>query len=195
MCACRPMHPLLFLLNCLCGFFKAEKHLKCHSKHSLRSHELKPCFTYLFCAGTPPSTEKPAGPYPFMVDSDDGRKVPVVQAYAYGKYLGYLNVTFDKKGNVVEAVGNPILLDSSVPEGMWPGHANLPAALYHDSGVTMFNMQYSATEYFSSPELAVLFGVGFRLCSSCTHLPLFLFLNSGLGICTDSVYVFAYLNH
>ncbi|XP_051471856.1 5'-nucleotidase isoform X2 [Apus apus] len=71
--------------------------------------------TFLY-TGTPPSTEVPAGPYPFMVDSDDGRKVPVVQAYAYGKYLGYLNVTFDKKGNVVEAVGNPILLDSSVPE-------------------------------------------------------------------------------
>ncbi|XP_074718108.1 5'-nucleotidase isoform X2 [Strix uralensis] len=71
--------------------------------------------TFLY-TGTPPSTEEPAGPYPFMVDSDDGRKVPVVQAYAYGKYLGYLNVTFDKKGNVVEAVGNPILLDSSVPE-------------------------------------------------------------------------------
>ncbi|XP_054253646.1 5'-nucleotidase [Indicator indicator] len=71
--------------------------------------------TFLY-TGTPPSTEQPAGPYPFMVDSDDGKKVPVVQAYAYGKYLGYLNVTFDKKGNVVEAVGNPILLDSSVPE-------------------------------------------------------------------------------
>ncbi|NXI68508.1 5NTD nucleotidase, partial [Anseranas semipalmata] len=71
--------------------------------------------TFLY-TGTPPSTEEPAGAYPFMVDSDDGRKVPVVQAYAYGKYLGYLNVTFDEKGNVVEAVGNPILLDSSVPE-------------------------------------------------------------------------------
>jgi len=51
----------------------------------------------------------------------------VVQAYAYGKYLGYLNVTFDEKGNVVEAVGNPILLDSSVPEGKWT--LNLPALL------------------------------------------------------------------
>ncbi|NWR33769.1 V5NTD nucleotidase, partial [Tachuris rubrigastra] len=71
--------------------------------------------TFLY-TGTPPSTEVPAGPYPFMIDSDDGRKVPVVQAYAYGKYLGYLNVTFDKEGNVVEAVGNPILLDSNIPE-------------------------------------------------------------------------------
>lgn len=68
-----------------------------------------------------------------MVDSDDGRKVPVVQAYAYGKYLGYLNVTFDNKGNVVEAVGNPILLDSSVPEGTWTRHLSLPAAFCYNS--------------------------------------------------------------
>lgn len=58
----------------------------------------------------------PAGPYPFMVRSDDGRDVPVVQAFAFGKYLGYLKVTFDKAGNVVEATGNPILMDSSIPQ-------------------------------------------------------------------------------
>lgn len=57
------------------------------------------------------------GPYPFMVTSDDGRQVPVVQAYAFGKYLGYLKVTFDDAGNVVKATGNPILLNSSVPQG------------------------------------------------------------------------------
>lgn len=105
-----------------------------------RSHELKPCFSCLFCAGTPPSTEQPAGPYPFMVDSDDGRKVPVVQAYAYGKYLGYLNVTFDKNGNVVEAVGNPILLDSSIPEGMWTRNLILPAALCCNSSLVKYNV-------------------------------------------------------
>lgn len=70
-----------------------------------------------FSAGNPPSTEVPAGPYPFMVTSNDGRNVPVVQAYAFGKYLGYLKVKFDKAGKVIEAVGNPILLDSSIPQG------------------------------------------------------------------------------
>ncbi|XP_075963682.1 snake venom 5'-nucleotidase-like [Anarhichas minor] len=69
--------------------------------------------TFLY-TGKPPSTEVPAGPYPFMVRSDDGRNVPVVQAF--GKYLGYLKVTFDKAGNVVKAVGNPILMDSSIPQ-------------------------------------------------------------------------------
>ncbi|CAL8314900.1 unnamed protein product [Merluccius merluccius] len=71
--------------------------------------------TFLY-TGTPPSEENPAGPYPFLVRSDDGRQVPVVQAYAFGKYLGFLKVTFDAAGNVLESKGNPILLNSSVPE-------------------------------------------------------------------------------
>lgn len=73
--------------------------------------------SFSVCIGTPPSTEVPAGSYPYMVNSQDGRKVPVVQAYAFGKYLGYLKVSFDDSGNVQEAKGNPILLDSSIKQG------------------------------------------------------------------------------
>ncbi|CAL8273124.1 unnamed protein product [Merluccius merluccius] len=71
--------------------------------------------TFLY-TGTAPSSEKPEGTYPYMVRSDDGRDVPVVQAFAFGKYLGNLKVTFDKAGNVIQAAGNPILLDSSIPQ-------------------------------------------------------------------------------
>ncbi|XP_069867074.1 5'-nucleotidase [Dipodomys merriami] len=71
--------------------------------------------TFLY-TGNPPSKEVPAGKYPFIVTADDGRKVPVVQAYAFGKYLGYLKVEFDEKGNVITSHGNPILLNSSIPE-------------------------------------------------------------------------------
>uniref|UniRef100_I3J6T5 5'-nucleotidase n=1 Tax=Oreochromis niloticus TaxID=8128 RepID=I3J6T5_ORENI len=71
--------------------------------------------TFLY-TGTPPSSEVPAGPYPFIVKSSHGRDVPVVQAYAFGKYLGHLKVTFDDAGNVIKAVGNPILMDSSIPQ-------------------------------------------------------------------------------
>ncbi|XP_035385298.1 5'-nucleotidase [Electrophorus electricus] len=71
--------------------------------------------TFLY-TGDPPSTEVPAGPYPLMVQSEDGRQVPVVQAYAFGKYLGCLKITFDSEGHVLKAVGNPILLDSNVTE-------------------------------------------------------------------------------
>lgn len=55
--------------------------------------------------------EKAAGPYPTVVNG-----VPVVQAYAYGKYLGQLNVTFDDAGKVLSASGAPILLDAAVVE-------------------------------------------------------------------------------
>ncbi|KAL4837918.1 hypothetical protein H8958_015368 [Nasalis larvatus] len=71
--------------------------------------------TFLY-TGNPPSKEVPAGKYPFIVTSDDGRKVPVVQAYAFGKYLGYLKIEFDERGNVISSHGNPILLNSSIPE-------------------------------------------------------------------------------
>ncbi|XP_007427924.1 5'-nucleotidase [Python bivittatus] len=71
--------------------------------------------TFLY-TGSPPSNEVPAGEYPFMVRSDDGRQVPVVQAYAFGKYLGNLNIIFDDQGNVIKASGNPILLNKDIPE-------------------------------------------------------------------------------
>ncbi|MFS4437303.1 bifunctional metallophosphatase/5'-nucleotidase [Paracoccaceae bacterium GXU_MW_L88] len=52
-----------------------------------------------------------AGPYPTMVGD-----TAIVQAYAYGKFLGELNVTFDDNGVVTEASGAPILMDNSVAE-------------------------------------------------------------------------------
>ncbi len=55
--------------------------------------------------------EDAAGAYPLMVND-----VPVVSAYAYGKFLGELRVTFDDAGNVISAEGEPILLDASVAE-------------------------------------------------------------------------------
>jgi 5'-nucleotidase len=55
--------------------------------------------------------ENADGPYPTMVNN-----VPILSAYAYGKFLGELNVTFDDDGNVTEAVGEPILIDGEVAE-------------------------------------------------------------------------------
>ena len=58
--------------------------------------------------------EKAAGPYPTMVANPAGTEVPIVQAYAYSKYLGDLKVVFDDNGVVISAEGAPQLLDSSV---------------------------------------------------------------------------------
>lgn len=52
-----------------------------------------------------------AGAYPTVVNG-----VQIVQAYAYGKFLGELNVTFDDAGNVISAEGAPLLIDAAVSE-------------------------------------------------------------------------------
>lgn len=57
------------------------------------------------------NTEDGAMAYPTMVGD-----VPVVQAYAYSKYVGHLTLTFDDAGKVVSATGDTILLDASVAE-------------------------------------------------------------------------------
>tara|TARA_R110002096_G_scaffold2346_5_gene12077 strand:- start:9862 stop:11463 length:1602 start_codon:yes stop_codon:yes gene_type:complete len=62
------------------------------------------------------SSDKAAGPYPTMVTGPDGSPTAVVQAYAYGKYLGALDVTFDDNGVVINASGEPIVMDGEVVE-------------------------------------------------------------------------------
>lgn len=47
--------------------------------------------TFLF-TGSPPAKEIPEGNYPTVVTRSNGQQVPVVQAYAFGKYLGKLDV-------------------------------------------------------------------------------------------------------
>jgi len=57
------------------------------------------------------TAENAKGPYPTMVGS-----TAIVQAYAYGKFLGELNVTFDDAGVITEATGEPIIMDAAVTE-------------------------------------------------------------------------------
>lgn len=59
------------------------------------------------------TVEGASGPYPEMIDGPDG-PTPVVQAGAYGRYLGTLALTFDDDGKVTKAEGNPLLLDASI---------------------------------------------------------------------------------
>ena len=52
--------------------------------------------------------------YPLMVAGPDGQTVPIVQAGAYSKYLGHLELTFDDDGVVTAATGDTMLLDDNV---------------------------------------------------------------------------------
>ncbi|MEM8824914.1 MAG: 5'-nucleotidase C-terminal domain-containing protein [Pseudomonadota bacterium] len=55
------------------------------------------------------NSEEGAEAYPTMVNG-----VPVVQAYAYSKYVGHLTLVFDDAGNVTSATGDTTLIDASV---------------------------------------------------------------------------------
>jgi len=57
------------------------------------------------------TAENAVGPYPTMVGD-----TAIVQAYAYGKFLGELNVTFDDAGKIVSATGEPLIMDAAVAE-------------------------------------------------------------------------------
>jgi len=57
------------------------------------------------------TNERAAGPYPTMVGD-----TAIVQAYAYGKFVGELSVTFDDAGVITEATGEPLLIDGNVAE-------------------------------------------------------------------------------
>ncbi|XP_063706239.1 apyrase-like [Culicoides brevitarsis] len=60
--------------------------------------------------------EKPADTYPLVITQDDGHIVLIVQAGAYGKYVGVLRVKFDDEGNVDSWTGNNIFLSHDVDE-------------------------------------------------------------------------------
>jgi 2',3'-cyclic-nucleotide 2'-phosphodiesterase (5'-nucleotidase family) len=54
--------------------------------------------TFLY-NGRQPDVEKIEGPYPTIVTQKSGKKVPIVQAYAYTKYLGHLKLNVSKIGS------------------------------------------------------------------------------------------------
>jgi len=57
------------------------------------------------------TSDRAEGPYPTMVGT-----TAIVSAYAYGKFLGELNLTFNDEGVITEASGEPIIIDGEVLE-------------------------------------------------------------------------------
>lgn len=66
--------------------------------------------------GKAPNSEIAEGDYPTMVTQASGKRVPVVQAFWFTKYLGYLLLEFDDEGGLLSVDGAPILSDGSVPQ-------------------------------------------------------------------------------
>jgi 5'-nucleotidase len=67
--------------------------------------------SHSFLSATDPERD---GAYPTFATGPDGALVPVVQAYAFGRYLGHLVLEFDAAGNLLHAQGDTMLLDASV---------------------------------------------------------------------------------
>ena len=73
--------------------------------------------SFLYTGTTLPDNDVPVGLYPTWITQDSGRRVPVVQAYAFTKYMGKLKLKFDANGELQHLEGGPILLNNDVKEG------------------------------------------------------------------------------
>ncbi|KAK4223431.1 putative 5'-nucleotidase precursor [Podospora fimiseda] len=56
------------------------------------------------------------GPYPTLVDNKAGEEVFIVTAYRWGEYLGYIDVTYDSEGRILEYHGAPIHLTNTTEQ-------------------------------------------------------------------------------
>ncbi|KAG0422448.1 hypothetical protein HPB47_001729 [Ixodes persulcatus] len=63
------------------------------------------------------SGNAPQGPYPVVVERADGTRCLVVQDFWLGKYMGYINVTWNERGEPERWEGQPVLLDNSIRQG------------------------------------------------------------------------------
>lgn len=88
--------------------------------------------SFLYSGDNPPGPDRPVGPYPTTETQASGRKVLIVQASAYTKYLGDITLYFDEEGIVQNYEGAPIFLgnevvpDAAVLEelALWKGEVN-----------------------------------------------------------------------
>nr|XP_027198581.1 protein 5NUC-like isoform X2 [Dermatophagoides pteronyssinus] len=78
--------------------------------------------SYLYSGKNFPSIEKPEGPYPTIFEHaiktssyENNGTTLIVQAFAYGKYIGILNLTFNDAGQIVKYTGEPILMSHNIP--------------------------------------------------------------------------------
>lgn len=63
-----------------------------------------------------PEIETIEGPYPTYITQNTGKKIPVVQLYAFTKYLGKLHLKFNSEGELITLTGFPIILNSTIPD-------------------------------------------------------------------------------
>jgi 5'-nucleotidase len=72
--------------------------------------------SFLYTGSNPVGPDTPVSGYPTIVEQEGGRKVYIVQASAYSKYLGDITLYFGDDGEVKSFEGAPIFLSHDIPQ-------------------------------------------------------------------------------
>ncbi|KAJ8983905.1 hypothetical protein NQ317_006709 [Molorchus minor] len=72
--------------------------------------------TFLYTGDNPPGPEHVEGPYPTVVTSKNRKKVLIVQASSFCRYLGNITIFLDENGEIANYSGEPIFLDNTLSQ-------------------------------------------------------------------------------
>ncbi|ORX84794.1 Metallo-dependent phosphatase [Basidiobolus meristosporus CBS 931.73] len=72
--------------------------------------------TYLSSTWNDPNYLQSKGPYTTTVKNLANENTYVVQAWAWGRYVGHVNLYYDKSGKVAAIGGEPIYIDHKIPK-------------------------------------------------------------------------------
>nr|B3A0N5.1 RecName: Full=Apyrase; AltName: Full=ATP-diphosphatase; Short=ADPase; AltName: Full=ATP-diphosphohydrolase; AltName: Full=Adenosine diphosphatase; AltName: Allergen=Tab y 1; Flags: Precursor [Tabanus yao]ADX78255.1 Tab y 3 allergen [Tabanus yao] len=72
--------------------------------------------SFLWTGDNPPGKEKVVDAYPVEIVQTSGKKVLIVQASAFARYVGNITLYFGENNNLIRYAGAPVYLDSDVPE-------------------------------------------------------------------------------
>lgn len=70
--------------------------------------------------------DNPAAEYPLVVNQSGGNRVLIVQASAYTKYVGSIQLVFDQEGKIESWSGNPIFLSNEIEKDPFVEEALVP---------------------------------------------------------------------
>lgn len=72
--------------------------------------------SFLYTGLNPQGPDTPVSDYPTIEEQESGRKILIVQASAYSKYLGNITLFFDENGEIESHDGSPIFLSHDIPQ-------------------------------------------------------------------------------
>ncbi|XP_060524942.1 apyrase-like isoform X2 [Cylas formicarius] len=94
--------------------YEVDKHIAANAADKIGLIVGAHTHSFLYTGEDAPGPEEPVGPYPTIITNDKGNQVLIVQASSFSRYLGNITVYYDQTGNVVDHIGSPIFLQTSI---------------------------------------------------------------------------------